>query len=224
MLPAAASEALRHQARMRRYADGVTVAQRGQAVSSVLVLREGRLRIATPMRDGGEHLIRWIEPGEAAGVASVLTGLPFQTDMVAVGPCEVLWIPGRALMDVMSTDARVSMVVAQFLAARLCETFDHIAQQAHARLQDRLHASLQRLALENGTPLADGRYRLSLTQQDLAHAVGASRQRVNEALHALRRSGDIEIGYRHILVATSGVGAAKPRRVVQDGRRPEPTR
>jgi CRP-like cAMP-binding protein len=210
VLPGTAAEALRRQARTRRYADGATVAQRGQALASVLVLGEGRLRSVTPLRDGGEHLIRWVEPGEGVGVASVLTGRPFQVDLVAVGACVVQWVPGRAVLDVMRADARVGMVVAQFLAERLCETFDHIAQQAQNRLQDRLHASLQRLALENGLPLPGGGYRLSLTQQDLADAVGASRQRVNEALHTLERRGDVEIGYRHIVVTASAAARAGP--------------
>ena len=78
-----------------------------------------------------------------------------------------------------------------------------LAAQAQGRLQDRIQAALQHLAAENGEALADGRLRLRVTQQDISDAVGASRQRVNEALHSLQQAGQIEIGYRRITIASS---------------------
>jgi CRP-like cAMP-binding protein len=158
----------------------------------------------TSSPDGHEHLIRWVEPGEAVGVASVLAQLPFQADLVASGSCEVSSIPGDMFIAAIRRDAEVGLVVARFLAARLSELFDHIAAQAQGRLQDRLYASLHHLAAENGERLRDGRIRLRVTQQDLSEAVGASRQRVNEALHRLQLLGHIEIGYRQITIASPG--------------------
>lgn len=199
-LPPAAAEALRRRGAHRRYADGATLVQRGQPIHSVLVLNHGRLRSLTVLRDGHEHLIRWVEPGEAVGVASVLAGLPFQTDLIASGDCMVQWIPGGAFIDAMRGDAEVSLAVAKFLAARLSEMFDHVADQAQLRLRDRLRAALLHIAAENGKVLADGRVELRVTQQDMSDAVGASRQRVNEALGGLQRSGHVTIGYRRITV------------------------
>ncbi len=152
----------------------------------------------TTLPDGHEHLIRWVEPGEALGVASVLTGLPFQVDLVASGSCEVCAIPGDAFIDVMRRDAMVGLAVSRFLATRLSEIIDHVAAQAQGRLQDRLLVTLHHLAAENGEKLADGRVRLRVTQQDISDAVGASRQRVNEALHSLQQAGQVQLGYRQI--------------------------
>lgn len=200
-LPAAAAAQLLRRGHRRRVPDGATLAQRGQPLGSVLVLIRGRLRSMTSLPDGHEHLIRWVEAGEAVGVASVLSGLPFQVDLVASGPCEVLSIPGEVFVEVTRSDAETGLAVAQFLAARLSEMFDHVAAQAQGRLQDRLHTALCHLAAENGERHRDGSVRLQITQQDLSDAVGASRQRVNEALHSLQRAGRIEIGYRRITLA-----------------------
>lgn len=184
-----------------RYRDGATLVQRGQQMTSVLVLTEGRLRTVTNLVDGREHLFRWIEPGEAVGVASVLTQLPSQTDLIASGACTVRSIPGAALLEAMRRNAEVSLVVARLLATRLSEIFDHAVAQAQGRLQDRVQAALEHLAVENGVKLADGRVVLRVTHQDIAEAVGASRQRVNESLHSLQRAGLVEMGYRQITVA-----------------------
>lgn len=197
-LPTLESAALRELGAVRRYRDGATLAQRGQRMTSVLVVSKGRLRTVTSLIDGRERLIRWIEPGEAVGVASVLAELPFQTDLIASGSCEVRSIPGDQFVDAMLRNAEVGLAVARFLAARLSEVFDHVVAQAEGRLQDRVQAALQHLAAENGERLADGRIRLRVTHQDIAEAVGASRQRVNESLHGLQRAGLVEMGYRQI--------------------------
>lgn len=197
-LPALESEALRKLGAVYRYRDGATLAQRGQPMKSVLVLSKGRLRTTTSLIDGRERLIRWIEPGEAVGVASVLAQLPLQTDLTASGPCEVLSIPGEEFVEVMRRNAEVGLAVATLLATRLSEVFDHVVAQAEGRLQDRVQAALQHLAAENGVKLADGRIRLRVTHQDIAEAVGASRQRVNESLQDLQRAGLVEMGYRQI--------------------------
>jgi CRP-like cAMP-binding protein len=195
------SEALRKLGTVHRYRDGATLAQRGQRLKSVLVLSKGRLRTVTILIDGREHLIRWVEPGEAVGVASVLAQLPFQTDLIASGACEVRSIPGEEFVGAMRRNAEVGLAVARLLATRLSEVFDHVVAQAQGRLQDRVQAALEHLAAENGVKLADGRIRLRVTHQDVAEAVGASRQRVNESLHGLQRAGLVEIGYRQITMA-----------------------
>jgi len=197
-LPALESEALRKLGAVYRYSDGATLAQRGQRMKSVLVLTKGRLRATTSLIDGRERLIRWIEPGEAVGVASVLAQLPFQTDLIASGSCEVRSIPGVEFVEAMRRNAEVGLAVATLLATRLSEVFDHVVAQAEGRLHDRVQAALQHLAAENGVKLADGRIRLRVTHQDIAEAVGASRQRVNESLQDLQRAGLVEMGYRQI--------------------------
>ena len=38
--------------------------------------------------------------------------------------------------------------------------------------------------------------RIEISNEELGHLVGASRQRINQALHALERSGLIKVAYR----------------------------
>jgi CRP/FNR family transcriptional regulator, cyclic AMP receptor protein len=202
-LPPATAEVLRRHGVKRRHASGVTLVQRGQSMTSVVVLLRGRLRTVTSLPDGREHLLRWIEPGEVVGIASVLSDLPLQVDLISSGSGEVLLIPGGVFIAALRNNAAAALAVARLLATRYSELFDHVAAQAQARLQDRVVAALAHLAVENGEPLPDGRLRLRVTQQDVSDAVGASRQRVNEALRGLQRDGLVEIGYRQITIASS---------------------
>jgi len=199
-MPASAAQALRSKGSLRQYPDGALLMQRGQTVSGMLVLQRGRLRAVTGDANGEEHLIRWVEPGEAVGVASVLTDLPFQTDLIASGDSQTLWISREAVLDVLRSDAEAGIAVSRFLGARLSEALELVAAQSQLRLDDRLQAALNHFAQQNGEALPQGGVRLRLTQEDLARAVGASRQRVNQALMRLQTQGRVELGYRRIVV------------------------
>ncbi len=199
-MPASAAQALRRKGSVRQHPDGALLMQRGQTVSGMLVLQRGRLRAVTGDANGEEHLIRWVEPGEAVGVASVLTDLPFQTDLIASGDSQTLWISREAVLDVLRSDAEAGIAVSRFLGARLSEALELVAAQSQLRLDDRLQAALNHFAQQNGEALPQGGVRLRLTQEDLARAVGASRQRVNQALMRLQTQGRVELGYRRIVV------------------------
>jgi len=197
-LPAACAAAMRHAAQQRRYRDGAVVMQRGQAVTGILVLLSGRMRTLVSGANGEVMLIRWLEAGEAVGVGSALAHLPFQVDLEASGACEALWIPTADFVAALHSDPAAGVAVARMLSVRVAELFDHVVAQSQTLLADRLRAVLINIGAVNGEPLPNGGLRLRITQNDLAEAVGASRQRVNEALHAMQARGEVLLGYRCI--------------------------
>ena len=100
------------------------------------------------------------------------------------------WTAGpRQQLTLLNSDAAVAPAVARMLSQHMAELFDHMVAQSQGPLQDRLRAVLARLSAANGERLGDGRLRLHLTHADLAQAVGASRQRVSEALRRLQAAG-----------------------------------
>ena len=203
-LPAASAQLLQRSARGKRYRDGALVMQRGQAVTAILLLQRGRLRTLAANADGHTRLFRWLEAGEAVGLASALAELPFQIDLEASGECEVLWIPVSALLEAMRSDPAVGLAVARLLSTRLGELFDHVVAQAEETLPKRLAAVLANLATAHGQRQRDGRVRLQLTQADVAEAAGASRQRTNEALRRMQARGQLVLGYRRIELPRRG--------------------
>jgi CRP/FNR family cyclic AMP-dependent transcriptional regulator len=197
-LPAGCAALMRRAGQVKRYRDGAVVMQRGQAVPGVMVLLSGRMRTLINSASGEVQLLRWLEAGEAVGVASALAQLPFQNDLEASGPCEVLWIPCADFVAALHSDAAAGVAVACMLSVRIAELFDRAAAQSKGLLTDRLRAVLGNLGAANGVQLRNGSLRLRITQSDLADAVSASRQRVNEALRVLQQRGEVRLGYRCI--------------------------
>lgn len=86
--------------------------------------------------------------------------------------------------------------MARLLSLRVNGLLDTIFISSEDTLHARVWATLQVLAAENGQPLPGGRTLLRISQGDLSHVVGASRQRVNEELRKLQAGGSVRLGYR----------------------------
>lgn len=196
-LPAASSRRLMAMGIRRIFQDGQLIQKRGDSAQHALVLLSGRLR-SVGYTDGGiEQLSRWMERGEVSGFSSVLGDAPVPVDLIAEGKVELLVLPRQPLLEFLAEDALVCLAVARALSLRVNELFDMIFIRAEDTLSARVWATLQRLAAENGERGA-GSVMLRISQGDLAHAVGASRQKVNLKLRQLQDEGRVRLGYRWI--------------------------
>ena len=199
-LPAASARGLQAIGSRRRYRDGQLVQKRGDAADHALVLLSGRFRVVAFTIGGTERMTRWLEAGEITGISSVLGNAPVPVDLVADGEVEVLVLPRQPLLDFLERDAAACLAVARLLSLRVNGLLDTIFISSEDSLQARVRATLQVLAAENGQPLPGGRTLLRISQGDLSHVVGASRQRVNEELRKLQADGSVRLGYRWIEV------------------------
>jgi CRP-like cAMP-binding protein len=197
-LPEVSMAALKRIGTLRRYRDGQYVQQRGDSADHAVVVMSGRLRSVAYTADGTEQLMRWMEPGEITGLSSVLGNVPVPIDLVAAGPTELLALPRQPFLAYLETDARTCLALARLLSLRVNELHDVIFTRTGDTLAARVWATLQRLAKANGEPLGNGRTSLQISQHDLARAVGASRQRVNEELRQLQIAEKVRLGYRRI--------------------------
>ena len=199
-LPASSMRALQRIGIQRRYRDHQLVQQRGDSATHALMVLSGRLRSTAYSIEGTEQLVGWMEPGHISGLSSVLADAPVPVDLVAEGATELLLLPRDPLLELLIYDAHACLLMARMLSLRVNKLFDVIFTRAGDTLSARVWATLRRLALDHGKPLGPGRHALQMSQTDLAHAVGASRQRVNEQLRDLQTSGRVRLGYGRIEV------------------------
>lgn len=184
----------------RAWVDGTTVLPHGHVVPWVQVVLRGRLRVTSPAEPGHEVFFRWQQPGEIVGLASAVSGRPLPVDIVAFDDCVTLQVERDALLELLRSDVRVAMAAAQLLAGYAYDLIELVNVRTEATLTHRVLGVLRHLAVLNGQPEGPGTWSLAISQQDIAAAVGASRQRVNAELRALEREGLIELGYRRLRI------------------------
>ena len=190
---------MRRMAVLQRWPDGASVFCRGERVTRLYLLLRGRIRIAMTAADGEELFIRWSLPGEFVGIVSVVTQRPFPVDAVAFDHCEALTFEWEALKALLETDVESVFVIARIIGQHTSDMTNLLVARTAHTLSARVLAVLEHLAIINAVPQANGERVLPVSQTDVAHAVGASRQAVNEALRSLEKSGHIRLGYRSVV-------------------------
>ncbi len=205
-LPSALAEPLLRMGSHRIWENGSTLLSRGRVVPCVHYVLRGRLRITAAAVPEHEVFFRWQQQGEVVGLVSAVSGRPFPVDAVTFDDCETLQVERDALLAHLRSDVVAAMAAAELLANYTYDLIDLVAVRTEQTLTARVLRVLRHLAQLNGQPEGPGSYSLSISQADIAAAVGASRQRVNAELRTLEREGLIELGYRQLLV--HGVPAA----------------
>lgn len=208
--PDAAAQALRNIAVHRCWHDGEIVLPRGELVHVVMTVVRGRLRISAASTEGHEVFFRWYLPGEIVGLVSAVAHLPFPVDAVAYDGCETLHVERETILEMLQSDTNMAFSAARLLARHAWDVVNLVNARTEQTLTARVLGVLRHLAVLNGQHLGGGVFTLSVSQRDVASAVGASRQRVNVEMRTLERQGDIQLGYGHVVVKGCVPSATTP--------------
>ncbi|WP_291912117.1 Crp/Fnr family transcriptional regulator [Limnohabitans sp.] len=193
------TQALHSVGVLRTWTDGQVLLSRGQPTSAAWMVVSGRVRISVITPEGEEQLLRWMLPGEIAGLSSVFAEATNPADLVSHGLTQVLHIERARLIELIGRDSVVALDLLRILGLRINQLFDTLADQGMHSLEQRVWAALERIAKFNSVKVADG-VMLRVSQSDLAQAASASRQRVNQQLRQFQDQGLIRLGYRNIVL------------------------
>jgi CRP/FNR family cyclic AMP-dependent transcriptional regulator len=146
----------------------------------------GLLRVFLVAADGRQVTIRYMSPGSLSGSSRVVLGTSARVRVAAVTDVVGLLLNVSALRELAESDARVAWAVATDIARSQEEIMDAFGTSVFGSLRQRLARHLLDLAtarFEVGRTLV-----ASVTQQELAEAVGSSREAVARVLHDLRKA------------------------------------
>lgn len=194
-LPDALADALLQCGQQRSWRRGQMVMRQGAPCDALVVALEGRLAATLGRSDGHDTLLRWLDPGELLALPAVLGGMRATVSVEAQGPARTLHVPRATFVALLRSHPEGAISIAVLLSRRLGALFRFAEHHGSPSLDERLDHALQRLARSQGEPDGAGGVRLKATQAELAHAAGASRQRVHLALKALQAQGRLELGY-----------------------------
>jgi CRP/FNR family transcriptional regulator len=159
-----------------------------------ILIVAGLVRVVLSAPDGRTLTVRYARAGELLGVPTVVAGpVPVSAQMVT--DTRLLMLNARTLEHLGRTEPAVGWLLAREVAQRLYATLDAVADTAFGSLRQRVARHLLDLAM----PQPDGRLVASVTQQELAEAVGSARPAVARIVAELRTLG---------LVATASPGIA----------------
>ena len=193
---------LRTRGVVRRFPRGAALFHERQVSDRVMLLTEGRVKIASVSEDRRESVLAFRGPGEVLGELSAIDGRPRSAGVTAVDAVEALVVPTRDFRAFLERSPRAALWILTRLITRLREADRKRAEFGAADTLGRVAARLVELAADYGREQPGGGVRIDLpiTQEELASWVGSSREGVNKALHTLRSLRWVETERRAITV------------------------
>jgi CRP/FNR family cyclic AMP-dependent transcriptional regulator len=180
----------------------ITADQPGEVV---YVLLAGTVKIYVSRGDGREVILAFLGPGDTVGEMSLVDSAGRSANVVTTEASRLVWMDRASFQACLRTMTPLANNLVRLLAQRLRIANEQI--QALCTLDVPGRVVRQILALADrygrsepgdlpGSP-AKVRIPLRLTQSDLAEVVGASRERVNQAMVELKQNGYIRVDSDH---------------------------
>ena len=170
---------------------GVVLFEEGAEPGEFYLVLSGRVAIAQESDDGRESLLAVLGPGELFGEMGFLDGYNRSAQARALEESTVLMVPYTELRLLYENNPAALWSAVQLLARRL-RTMDRA-------LSDTVFLDVMGRTAKRLLGMAGDRdeFEMPLTQEELASMVGASRERVNKAIHAFAKLGWITHDQRH---------------------------
>lgn len=194
-VPAEDLKALADASRLRSFGRGQVVFTTSDPGDTVIVVVSGRIKVTVRSADGGELTLSVIRPGGVLGELGVVDGGPRSADAETLEDCQLLLIPRDAVRDICARVPSAAAALTNSIAATLRRLTEVTADLVFLDLPRRVAKVL--LSQPAGE---DRTIRFKMSQEELAHQVGSTRQSVNAALRGFERRDWIEMQDRSITV------------------------
>jgi CRP/FNR family transcriptional regulator, cyclic AMP receptor protein len=214
-LPPALRLAIADVSVMRTYEDGDIIIEQGREADGLYGLSAGVAALWHLHRLGRKALLGFVTAGTWFGESALLANKPAAERLVARGRVHVTFVPKARFQELLHNEPTLLPVCTEWLCSKLKQANDQLAESCSASLQQRLAASL--LELQDVLPVAftdndaPNTTSFSVTQEDLALHLGATRQRINQLMRLWEKNNWVTTDYRRVTI----VNTAELRKIAE---------
>lgn len=205
LLQSLSEESLRRlaqQVRLVTWDRGRVILRTGDPGSAMMIVVSGRVKITTASPSGRERILNIIEPGETFGEMALLDGSPRCADAEAIENTTAIVIGSEAFDSLLQSDPAFARRVIADLCGRIRKTTALVEDTLFLSPATRLARRLRAMVHQNGHGAETGpEWVLSgLSQQELADAVGLTRESVNRLLRNWQAEGLVSLKRRTVVL------------------------
>jgi CRP-like cAMP-binding protein len=183
---------------VRRVQSGGFVCRKGESVAYWIGVIDGLAKLSSVSREGKSVSFTGIPAGGWFGEGSLLKNEPRRYDAVALRPSIIAYVPRNTFMLLLDSSVAFNRFIVNQLNERLGQFIAMVEHDRSLGPEGRLAAELA--ALFNPQLYPGNRSTLPISQEELAHLVGLSRQRVNKALKRLEAARLVRVDYRGLTI------------------------
>jgi CRP/FNR family transcriptional regulator, cyclic AMP receptor protein len=183
------------------YPKGATLFVEGQDPRGVFILCNGKVKLSTSSVDGRTLILRISETGEVLGLAATLCGRPYHATAEILEPSQVNFISRNDFLEFLRESGEVAIRCAQ----QLGQNYHHaLSEMRRIGLSHSASEKLARFLLdwcaEHDTGNGEVRATLTLTHQEIAQLIGASRETVTRLFGDFKKKQLVQVKGSTIVV------------------------
>ncbi|MGJ9617394.1 Crp/Fnr family transcriptional regulator [Actinotignum sp. GS-2025b] len=184
---------------------GESLFHEGDQGDRLYIVTDGKVKLSHTSDDGRENLLAVLGPGEIIGELSLFDLEARSSTVTAIAPTHLLSLAHRDMKNFIEEHPALAMSMLREMARRLRNTNENLADLVFSDVPGRVAKALLDLANRFGERTPEGVYVAhDLTQEELAHLVGASRETVNKSLADFVSRGWIRLEGRAVLLLEIG--------------------
>lgn len=185
-----------------RWGRGRKILRAGESAAAMMIVVSGRVKITANGRNGKERILNIVEPGQTFGEMAVLDGERRSADADALEDTCAIVVPRAAFDSMLDGEPFVARRIIAELCSRLRIATSLIEDTMFVSAETRLARRLCGLAERRAGGAGDecGWSVEGLSQQELADAVGVSRESVNRVLRRWQSLGVVALSYRSVAI------------------------
>jgi CRP/FNR family transcriptional regulator, cyclic AMP receptor protein len=204
-LPPLAAQKLATITSAAAYPKGATLFVEGQSPRGVFILCSGKVKLSTSSADGRSLILRISEAGEVLGLPAAVTGKPYELTADVLEPAQANFIAHEDFLHFLREHGEAALRVAQQLGGTYHSA---IAEMRTIGLSlsagEKLARFLLDLCADHGGS-GEVRLTLTLTHEEIAQIIGASRETVTRLFADFKRKQLLQVK-GSTLIVTSKAG------------------
>ncbi|MFI6366755.1 Crp/Fnr family transcriptional regulator [Nocardia sp. NPDC050630] len=183
----------------RQWPAGSLLLREGELSDHVVVIEAGRVKVSSSASSGKQVLLAVRGPGDLLGEFSAIDGRARSATVTALSPVTAIVVPGKVFRALLINDGKATFSLLRMVVSRLREADLQRLDYGAYTVSERLARLLLDYAGRYGQTDDDRVViTLPLSQTELAHATGASREAVAKALKRLRELGAVKTARRRV--------------------------
>ena len=176
------------------YPKGATLFVEGQPSRGVFILCAGHVKLSTSSADGRTLILRLSEPGDVLGLSATISGRSYEVTGDVIEPAQANFISRSDFLNFLREHGEAALRVAQ----ELSDTYQNaVAEMRTIGLSHSAKEKLARFLLDWSAhnPSKNGaiNFTLTLTHEEIAQMIGASRETVTRLFAELRREDLLQV-------------------------------
>ena len=193
-LPLQELEALQAMSSLATYPKGSVLFVEGQEPRGAFIICNGRVKLTANSTDGKSLILRIADQGEVIGLPSTISGRPYELTAEALEPVQVNFIPRHQFLQYLREHGEAALRTAEMLCHIYYATHQEIK---YLGLTGSAAEKLARFLLDrSGSEGQNGgsvRLTLTLTHQEIAEMIGASRETITRLFGSFKKKQLIEV-------------------------------